>query len=254
MATNSQGNATIDEGTEGRKTLEAVKDIGISRVLMSYYYVENENWYHLLDEFDDVFLDSGAFTAYKSGEPISVEEYAEFLHEYKDKLEVYANLDVIENPEGTWENQKILEDQGLEPLPVFHFGSPWAYLDRLIDEGYNYILLGGMVGQRKNHLIEWCTQCFARIPDDVKVHAFGVADQSLLEMFPWYSADASNWVDGRRFGTTFYFDRGEMQSYKSDGQSEWAGRVAGSHYAFRDVWNIRQWKQYADYLESVTHD
>ena len=70
----------------------------------------------------DLFLDSGAFSAMTQGVKIDIYEYIDFIKEHEDVLEVYANLDVIGSAEGTWKNQMIMEEAGLKPLPVFHYG------------------------------------------------------------------------------------------------------------------------------------
>ena len=78
----------------------------------------------------DVFLDSGAFSAWTRGVEIDIQKYIEFIKQNQDVITVYANLDVIspgrfsmgtkESAELTLRNQKIMEQAGLSPLPVFH--------------------------------------------------------------------------------------------------------------------------------------
>ncbi len=43
----------------------------------------------------DVFLDSGAFTAWTKRVEIDIQKYIEFIKQNQDVLTVYANLDVI---------------------------------------------------------------------------------------------------------------------------------------------------------------
>jgi len=78
-----------------------------------------------------LFLDSGAYSAYSTGVPVNLGEYANFikgLQKITDGLTVYANLDVIGDPEATLANQKQMEEWGLNPLPCFHCGEDFNLL------------------------------------------------------------------------------------------------------------------------------
>ena len=90
-------------------------------------------------------LDSGAFSVWNMGKTIDIYKYIEFIKE--NDIEIYFNLDVIGDVEGTKKNQKIMEDNGLNPIPVFHYGEPFEYLDWLVEQGYTYIGIGGTVGK-----------------------------------------------------------------------------------------------------------
>ncbi|MFE5595225.1 hypothetical protein [Streptomyces sp. NPDC056549] len=94
-----------------------------------------------------IFGDSGAHSARTMGIHLTLEDYAAWCQKWDRQLTLYANLDVIGAPEATWRNQKELElVHGLEPIPVFHTGDPWHWLERYIDEGYTYIALGKLLG------------------------------------------------------------------------------------------------------------
>src|SRR2546423_4074021 len=97
----------------------------IPRVLFSYHYIQDAPLDHLLEKyftrpFPDVFLDSGAFSAYSQGAKINIAAYCRYIFKYKHLLAVYSNLDVIGSAEGTLKNQRYMESKGLQPLPVFH--------------------------------------------------------------------------------------------------------------------------------------
>ena len=157
----------------------------------------------------DVFLDSGAFSAWSKGIEIDIQKYIEFIKQNQDVITVYANLDVIsrdrfsmgtkESAEKTLRNQKIMEEAGLSPLPVFHIGEPFEYLEYYINH-YDYIGLGGMVGKSKQTLDTWLDVVFGQYICDergypkVKVHGFGLTSVQLMVKYPWYSADSSTWM------------------------------------------------------------
>ena len=86
----------------------------------------------MLNNNISLFLDSGAYSAWSKGIEINIDEYIEFVKKYKDNLTVYANLDDINSPEKTWENQRYMESKGLKPLPCFHYGEDVKYLKRCL--------------------------------------------------------------------------------------------------------------------------
>ena len=156
-----------------------------------------------------VFLDSGAFSAWTKGVEIDIQRYIEFIKQNQDVITVYANLDVIspdrfsmgtkESAELTLRNQKIMEQVGLSPLPVFHIGEPFEYLEYYINY-YDYIGLGGMVGKSRQTLSSWLDVVFGKYVCDgkgypkVKVHGFGLTCAQLMVKYPWYSVDSSTWI------------------------------------------------------------
>uniref|UniRef100_A0A6M3XMY0 Uncharacterized protein n=1 Tax=viral metagenome TaxID=1070528 RepID=A0A6M3XMY0_9ZZZZ len=151
-----------------------------------------------------LFLDSGAFSAFSKGAKISLEEYVNFIKGHQEYLEVYANLDVLGDPQATLDNQDKMEQEGLFPLPCFHYGEPIEFLEHYLK--YNYIALGGMVPIATNDLLLWLDQIFAKyICDDsgmpkVKVHGFGMTSLKLMKRYPWYSVDSTSWVVTSRVG------------------------------------------------------
>lgn len=90
-----------------------------------------KNWDKIFRELSEkhggiyVLLDSGAFSAsqaIKEGkqiEPLRVEEYCDFIREYKDLLYGYIVLDNMNDPQETKLNFQYMKEQGLSPIPVF---------------------------------------------------------------------------------------------------------------------------------------
>ena len=154
-----------------------------------------------------LFLDSGAFSAKTQQVEINIQEYIAFIKKHEHLLEVYANLDVIGSAEGTWENQKIMEAAGLNPLPVFHYGEDMKWLQRYLKKGYPYIALGGMV--KTPRLIQWLDGVWDNfLTDDsgmpvCKVHGFGLTSLTLMMRYPWYSVDSTSWVVTGRMGSVY---------------------------------------------------
>lgn len=152
-----------------------------------------------IENSHDVFLDSGAYSAYTKKLKIDVAEYGAFLLKHGKNFTVYANLDVIGDDKASGKNLRILEEMNLRPIPVFHYGSDYNILKQFVSK-YRYIALGGMVpiARNRRRLSAHLHRCFA-ITQKTKVHGFGINAKDLLESFPFYSVDATTWQVGSRF-------------------------------------------------------
>jgi hypothetical protein len=140
-----------------------------------------------------------------------LKEYADFVKKYHHAIDLYANVDVIPNPELTWRNQQILENRfGLKPVPVVHFGTNLTWLDHYIKLGYELIGLGGLVGNiNKKPCQDWVHACFDRICDKsgkpkIKIHGFGISNIDCFTMFPWHSVDSATWTKNGMWGTVLF--------------------------------------------------
>ena len=201
------------------------KQAGLDHLLESYLTFRNKsgkgefiNWHTdkgLINT--NLFLDSGAFSAWTRKIKIDIDAYADFIKQHQKYIHVYANLDVIGDPVATERNQRYLESKGLHPLATFHIGSPYSELERMVKE-YDYIALGGLVGVPRNRRIKHLDKCFSIIKNKVKVHGFGVGDLNLMLRYPFYSVDNTNWILGGRLGAIYKFD---MKNVKL--QSTWSG-------------------------------
>jgi len=153
----------------------------------------------------NLFLDSGAFSAFTQNQKIDIQEYIKFIKQNEEHIEIYANLDVIGDAEGTLKNQNIMEKAGLDPIPTFHFGEDVEYL-RYYLKNYDHIALGGMVPISNVDLQGWLDDIFGNYICDksgmptVKVHGFGMTAFTLMWRYPWYSLDSTSWLMTARMG------------------------------------------------------
>ncbi len=177
--------------------------------LVSYYYWKRADFDALLAGFATkplLLADSGAFSAKSLGADISLPVYAAWLKKWEHLFTHYANLDVIGDWRATAVNQKALEEaHGLRPMPVFHWGSPLAELDRLV-ERYPYVALGGIARLPKRSAIPWVAECFKVGRGRAKFHGFGVTGFETMSSFGWESCDSSSWVQPQKFGAVSLFD------------------------------------------------
>ena len=153
--------------------LKILVQYGFKNFMWSYIAPPSKKQFEILKENKcNLLLDSGAFSAWKKGKDIDIYKYIEYIK--KNNINMYFNLDVVGDIEKTNENQKIMEANGLYPIPVFHYGSDFKHLKYLVDCGYNYIGLGGTVGQSTNKRIEFFNICFELYPN-IKFHGLGVS-------------------------------------------------------------------------------
>lgn len=164
------------------------EDLIPERVLLSYYHFRNIDKFHSIGR--DIFIDSGAYSAWQLGDPVSLVEYGKFLLGASHKATVYANLDDILSVAATERHQKYLEGLGLNPLPVFHMGEPYEVLEELCSR-YKLVCCGGtgtVMGQARGKLPARMWH-FSKVFEmaskyGTKVHGFGVTDFAMLKAFP----------------------------------------------------------------------
>lgn len=208
------GKTTAGETTEN---LQITRDLEYDYVLESYHYIGKGSRVvpYLREQGKTVFLDSGAFSMFTQGIEVDLKEYARFIEENRDIIHIASNLDEIGQgkEEESYRNQKTLESYlkpaGLSICPVHHARDHSDWLRRYLDEGYEYIFLGGMVPEQTPYLRRWLDELWGTIlthsdgRPKVKVHGFGLTTTELMFRYPWYSVDSTSWVMSSRFGGIF---------------------------------------------------
>ena len=150
-----------------------------------------------------MILDSGAYSAYENGTPIDLNKYIQFI--VKNKPELYFNLDVIGDVESSWRNQRVMECNGLHPIPIFHADENIKWLHKCLE--YDYMALGGMAsGSHESVREAFLDSCFDVICDTpdrlpkTKVHGLGLASPLLVAKYPMFSADTASGIHYGRYG------------------------------------------------------
>ncbi|MGG3278983.1 hypothetical protein [Paenibacillus solani] len=190
-----------------KRDLEIAAANGAKFVLMSYVHIRKRNAWkkHVLRLGLKIMLDSGAFTVWEAAkagkdsmEKIDIDEYILFIKTHQDVIHSYVNLDVIGNPVSSKKNAKYMKDQGLKPIEVWHAGSSIYELASLVREDQAIIAIGGTVGmseKRRARIFRWVFKLFP----DQNFHFLG-GSSKLLYSFPWFSADSTGWIVGRKYG------------------------------------------------------
>lgn len=209
----------------------------IPHILESYHYVGKQKAVDAMrDNQAQVFIDSGAFSAYTLGVDIDIVTYCEYIKRNidiirkEDGVIMASVLDGIGDPLKTYRNQLTMEALGAKPLPCFHAGEDERYLEWYV-QNYDYITLGGMVGASTKALCVWLDRMWDRYLVDgsgrprLKVHGFGVTAIPIMERYPWYSVDSSSWIQSAAFGSIITPEHGPMSvSEKSPSRHD-----AGQH-------------------------
>lgn len=174
------------------------------RVLASYAYVDG--WGKEIDAYKniDLIVDSGAFTAYTTGNTINIANYIAWLKDHHTYITAAFNLDVIGDAAASARNYiRIQEAVGdtIDIVPVWHITSPAAELER-ISATSDYVAIGGVANLSSKgpklmpHLVR-----AHRIARDhgTALHGLGVTGIKTMMGLPWYSVDSNSWAWAARY-------------------------------------------------------
>ena len=167
--------------------------------------------------YDKLFIDSGAIAALNKGQHIDIDEYIEFINRINN-VTVWAELDLIpthdrssettkKSSEVSWQQflymmERLNDDKKDKLIPVFHYGEPKIALERMLNTEVcgrltPYIGVGGGYNINSKDHFNYYLRVFKIVQSsknpNVKIHAFGMTRLSLLEQFPFHSADSTTW-------------------------------------------------------------
>lgn len=167
-----------------------------------------------------LMLDSGAYSVWKSGARIDIDQYIDFCQQ-NPAISYYVNLDVIPGTAATSPTVQDIEDAAAQGwknyckmirrldfdkvIPVFHRGESLKWLEKMLGIEAPYIGLGGTAGSvSRRAVIKWLNQVREVVVVNgqsvVRVHGFGINSLELLRRFPWYSVDSAGWLILASFG------------------------------------------------------
>lgn len=213
----------------------------ISNRLISYHYQTpnlDEFYYHTdRDKYKHLILDSGAFSAWSQGAVIDIEKYADYCLKWQHVIDTIVNLDVIPAKPGVkrikaeeiersaskgFENYQYLLDRGVDHkkvVHVFHQNENFKWLEKMLDDGMEYIGLSPANDRTVTEKKLWLDDCMKYVTDSegkaiVKFHGFAVTSFALMRRYPWYSIDSSTWAVAAGRGTV-------MVPHRKDGDADW---------------------------------
>lgn len=177
--------------------------------LVAYPYMQGQ--IECIRENADIvrlLVDSGAFTAWKAGKQIELDDYCRFLESLPVDPWRYFTLDVVGNPEGTLSNYETLLKRGFKPVPIFTRGEDPSVLEDYYKTS-DVVGIGGLVGTSGNRGF---VRGIMRHIGKRKVHWLGFTSFEFVKVYRPYMCDSSSWTSGSRFGTfDLYMSRGRMK-------------------------------------------
>ena len=153
----------------------------------------------------DIFLDSGAYSAFTQKKPIQIDDYIAFIRENEESITQYASLDVINDGPASYKNYMYMKNKGLNPIPVYHAETDVRYLKRYLKYS-DYIAIGAISKMSTKARVENLDHIWNDyLTDDegfplVKTHGFGLTTTMLMFRYPWFSVDSSTWLMTSRRG------------------------------------------------------
>jgi hypothetical protein len=190
-----------------------------------------------------MIVDSGAFSAWNSGEEINIDSYIDFCHKYQEEHHEhftelnYVNLDVIPGVVGkpitredseigaqkSLENYLYMKKHGIKSLiPVYHQGEHIDWLKKILDTGATYIGISPSNDKCTNDRANWLDYVFKFVPSNVRTHGFAVTSWRLMYWYPWFSVDSITYKLQAGMGSFFLLNNDntvskyELSEFKDD--------------------------------------
>lgn len=175
-----------------------------------------------------LFIDSGAFTSWTKGITVDVDAYIDYINSIDDKITVCAQVDCIpgkfgvvrtqkeidESPVKSWENYLYMKDKLKSRdklIPIFHQEESFEHLKKMLayrhDDGtpIRYIGISPNNDRSQADKEDFISKSFYIIKHssnpDIKTHAFGMTNLSILERYPYTSADSTSWKMSAAYGS-----------------------------------------------------
>ena len=213
-------------GTGTNECQDMIKELGCNQLLSQL----NEKstimkWVKYLREHPEatnkLFIDSGAFSAHTKGKEVDVDAYIQFMNEIDDVVWVFAQVDKIpgrfgqpktpqelaDAPRESWENYLYMVDKVKSRdklLPIFHQGEDFKWLHNMLNYKHAdgkpiwYIGISPANDVSVSEKKKWLEVVFKIIKEspnpNVHTHAFGMTTISVLEQYPFTSADSTSWL------------------------------------------------------------
>lgn len=217
------------------------KDGGSVDLLVAYPYWRKFEKHRHLFNIRKLCIDSGAYTAFKSGKVIDFASFLDFCktHQADDVF----GLDVVGDPGATRRNLEAMWAEGVDAIPVWRIGESWEQL-RWAAGGASKIAFARTGSseflKRSGWSTEqWLQQAFTRVWPK-RVHGLAMASWDMLKLLPWHSVDASTWELGPlRYGTWAGYTGKQM--YVNTKCRDLRGEIL--EYQKRAAWAAARWKR-----------
>jgi len=183
-----------DRSSAETESLSVVKP---DNLLGSYFYFRNKALKNYFDKIgyipSNFMLDSGAYSAWSTGKNISLLDYMGYIERNKEYISYYIALDILGDPDITYDYYRIMRKKGFTPIPVFHYGADESYL-QLYSKENEYIALGATVPVKdKRRVARWIIKLQYKYPQ-LEFHLLGSSSQAITMWTDIKSCDSSTWI------------------------------------------------------------
>lgn len=187
--------------TAGRADeIRTIRDLQPSHLLVSYYHFKNKTLDHLINAIGytpKILLDSGAWSAYNTGNNISLIDYMNYIEQNKPHIENYIALDVLHPTLGDEFSKRYYEMMllaNLDPIPVFHEGEDLSYLQYYVEQEPPFIALGGTAMNRSKPYVRKWVQSLNELYPNQPFHLLGSSSRQIINHTSLRSHDSSTWI------------------------------------------------------------
>lgn len=168
----------------------------------------------------NLLLDSGVFSSWRRGTTIDLDRYIAYLQENQDFLFAYVSMDFIPGKFGQkrtqaeveysakvgYQNLEKMWKAGLQPIPVFHQGERWYWLEKMLADKIPYIGISSSKDLWASEQQKWLDQVFTMLTNSkgepiVKTHGFGITRPGFIFRFPFFSCDSTAWSLAPGYGS-----------------------------------------------------
>ena len=179
--------------------VELLEECGVRNVLISYAFKDRfgNTFDWIRDKFDKIFLDSGAFTAWKKGKPVDMEEYCDFILKEKGNYDVVAQLDEIGNMQKTIQNYDHMVSKGIDWQLAILQGNWESALAQFEPHLVNdYLGIGSDTYYKKSYRDQY--DVVRGLSKKYKFHGFAKGKFEAFKNNWFHSIDSSTWSFGAR--------------------------------------------------------
>lgn len=198
-----------------------------------------------------ILVDSGAFTAWKQGTAIVLDDYIAYAKQLRSTitegttiefigLDVIAGTpeqgkagtipaaDLVKACEDGYHNFEIMREAGVECLPTFHRDDDFKWLRKIADKAERFCLAPRVDGSPTYVKMRWLNECFKYLGPSAwkehRIHGLGISSIEMMETYPFYSVDSTGWLWAAVNTTHKWFDGTYMrtcQKTAAGGKQNW---------------------------------
>lgn len=196
-----------------------------------------------------IMYDSGAFTAWKSGRPMTLDRvtkvYASLMERLPDEVDAwFITLDKIPGtPQhgATDDEVKRAEEETLQNtielrkrfgdriLPVWRNTESVVVLEELLHLGASYICLSMIQTLREEHRVAEASRMIKQVAGRAKLHGLAATGCKMMGLNGWHSVDSASWQYAASMGSILYNDGKRLIAISVSNDSPNRKRF-GKHY------------------------